>query len=346
MTTATASFRSWWSTHWFLPVLCGLLVGGTTVGLNLTADWHAPLTALVHPGVTTGAILFLMAWSLETGRLRDSLRAPGPVLVGTLINIGLLPLMAWPISALPWPDDFRLGLLITAAVPCTLATASVWTRKAGGNDAVSLLITLVTNIAGIVLTPLWLQLTVARGAQIAPWPIVQNLALAVLLPTLLGQLCRLPNRGREFAVRRAGLLSLAAQVLVLTMVATAAVRGGAALRNQTVWPHPLEGLGLMAVCAGLHVAAMLLAVIASRLLRFRREDGIALVFAGSQKTLPIALLLAADPHLIGTASYPFITFPMLVFHALQLLIDSAVAQRIALRSVSAAAAPASPRPGR
>ena len=35
----------------------------------------------------------------------------------------------------------QIGLMIAVSTPCTLAGASVWTRKAGGNDAVSLLTT-------------------------------------------------------------------------------------------------------------------------------------------------------------------------------------------------------------
>lgn len=328
-----SSFRprlaAWWSNHWFLPVLVALLGAGLSIGLVLEARWHRPLFGLVDPGVTTGLILFLMAWSLDTRRLRDSLRAPLPVMLGTTINIGLIPCLAWPVSLFPWPEDFRLGLLITAAVPCTLATASVWTRKAGGNDAVSLLVTLVTNLACVVVTPFWLSWTVSRDAALDPLPIVRNLSLAVLLPTLLGQLARRPAWGHRLALGYSRQISLAAQLLVLTMITAAAVRGGEALRAQSHWPTVLMGLCLALACAGLHVAGMLAASGAGTLLRLSRADRIAMLFAGSQKTLPVALLLAADPSLVGGGIYPFITFPMLTFHALQLVIDSAVVQRIA-----------------
>lgn len=329
MSNLRSSWTAWWSSHWFLPTLVGLLAAGLSIGLWLDAPWHRPVVSCVDPGITTGLILFLMAWSLDTHRLRDSLRAPLPVVLGAAVNIGLIPLLAWPVSALPWSEDFRLGLLITAAVPCTLATASVWTRKAGGNDAVSLLVTLVTNLAGVVLTPLWLRWTLARHADLDPVPIIRNLALAVLLPTILGQLARRPPWGHRLAVRCSRQISLGAQLLVLTMVTAAAIRGGEALRAQASWPSLPMGFWLAVACAGLHIAGMAGAAGAAHILRLSREDRIATLFAGSQKTLPVALLLAADPALIGSGAYPFITFPMLAFHALQLIIDSAVAERLA-----------------
>ncbi len=48
---------------------------------------------------------------------------------------------------------------------CTLATASVSTRQAKGNDAISLLITLATNLVSVFLTPLWLKWTISMEAD-------------------------------------------------------------------------------------------------------------------------------------------------------------------------------------
>ncbi len=71
-----------------------------------------------------------------------------------------------------------------------------------------------------------------------------------------------------------------------------------------------------------HLAAMLIAWHGSRLLGHAREDRIAITFAGSQKTLPIGLLVAN--HFGG-----FALFPMLMYHAGQLFIDTWIAERMA-----------------
>lgn len=321
----------WVVQSWFLLTLLIVLPGGMGYGLLAGADWRQAISGRIQPGVTTIAILFLMAFSLDSSRLRDAFRSPGPVVWGTIVNIGLLPLMAWPVVALFSLPDFALGLMITAVVPCTLATASVSTRQAKGNDAISLLITLVTNLLSVFLTPLWLKWTISMEADIDPWPVIGNLALTVLLPTILGQAARfVPVLGQVAKAYRFQ-VGILAQCLVLLIVFKAAIDAGGRLQEQDVWPAALEFAGLALACAGLHTAAMMVAEAGGRLSGNAREDRIATLFAGSQKTLPVGLLVAAMPAITHGRSLPFVTFPILIFHACQLLMDSAIADRLARR---------------
>lgn len=72
----------------------------------------------------------------------------------------------------------------------------------------------------------------------------------------------------------------------------------------------------------------------SRLLRFEVEDEIATVFCGSKKTLasgvPMARLLFGDHPGLG-----FIVLPIMVYHQLQLLVCSMLAERYARRAAPA-----------
>lgn len=323
------SLMRWLKQSWFLIALVVLLPGGMIWGWQTTDEWRRATVGQIHPAATTVCILFLMAFSLDTSRLRDSFRSPAPVVWGMIVNIGILPLMAWPLAQCFSLTDFSLGIMIAAAVPCTLATASVSTRQAGGNDAVSLLVTLLTNVVSVMLTPLWLKWSVAVEANIDPWPIIGNLSMTVLLPTVLGQVARAWPPLRRLAIARRVQISIAAQCLVLAIVSKAAVEAGGRLQSQATWPHPFDFTLLLAVCAGLHAVAMLIAEGGGRWLKLSREDRIATIFAGSQKTLPIGLLLAAMPAITGDLSLPFITFPILLFHAVQLMMDTAIADRIA-----------------
>lgn len=323
----------WLRQSWFLMALVILLPAGMCWGLAATEPMQKLTFGWVDPKYMTVIILFLMAFSLNSERLRDSFRSPGPVVWGTIVNIGILPLLAWPLAESFDRVDFALGLMIAAVVPCTLATASVSTRQAGGNDAVSLLVTLLTNLISVVLTPLWLKWTISIDADIDPWPVIANLALTVLLPTILGQFARLVPALGKVAHERRSVISIVAQCMVLLIVTKAAVGAGGALQSQTSWPPILEFAGLIVACAGLHAGAMLIAELGGRGLRLSRLDRIATVFAGSQKTLPIGLLLAAMPAITGGRDLPFVTFPILLFHALQLLMDTAVADRIARKEV-------------
>ncbi len=324
----------WLAKSWFLVALLVLLPGGMTWGWSTFESWRLATAGRVHPAIITVCILFLMSFSLDSGKLRESFRAPKPVIWGTLVNIVLLPLMAWPLARTHSLTDLSLGLMIAAAVPCTLATASVSTRQARGNDAVSLLITLLTNLVGVILTPLWLRWTMSSGgeldaAQIDTLPIIRNLALTVLLPTILGQLARFVPPLFRFAVTRKFGIGLVAQCLVLLIVTKTAVEAGGRLQAQAIWPTAIDFARLAIECAGLHALAMFIAHRGSRWLGLSREDAIATLFAGSQKTLPVGLLLAAMPAVTGDRSLPFITFPILLFHAAQLVMDTAIADRLA-----------------
>jgi len=313
---------------WFLVGLVLVLVGGGTTGWQLTSGGTAPTLNGIHPGRMTMVMLFLMSYNLDSQKLRQAFAMPRPVLWGSLLNLGLVPLLAWPLLSWIPSLDFRVGLMITAATPCTLATASVATRLAGGNDAISLLVTLLTNLLSIVLSPLWLKWTLAIDGDLDPGPIIANLAVNVLIPTVLGQAARIGAVPRRFADRYRAQISIVAQCLVLLVVLKAAVEAGGQLRLHTAWPSRLEVAGLAAACLGLHVAAIVLAEWGGRLMQIELAERIAVVFAGSQKTMPIALLLAALPAVTGDTPLPLVTIPIVIFHSIQLVLDTAIASRI------------------
>jgi len=75
--------------------------------------------------------------------------------------------------------------MIMASVPCTLASAVLWTRMASGNDAVALLITVLTTCLSCLVTPAWLGLTTGIGAAVSLHMMLGR-ALILLVPVGLG----------------------------------------------------------------------------------------------------------------------------------------------------------------
>jgi sodium/bile acid cotransporter 7 len=313
-----------WKQFWFLLALGGILSSGIAAGYFAPTAFVDTYLTVVRPNITTAVVLFLMAYSLDSSQLRESLRRPGAAVWGSVVNLGLLPLVAAVAARGLTPPDFSLGLIITSVAPCTLATASVFTRRAGGNDAISLLVTLLTNSACVVVTPLWLQALVSRTTELELSAIVRQLVLCVLLPTLLGQLALIPRASRAWARRVHRKMSLASQLIVLLIVSVAAMKGGWELRRQAAWP-PLSDFGSMAaMCLVVHVVGLAGGWYGGEWLRLSPEDRIATAIAGSQKTLPVGLLIATNPSVVS-AAVPFVTFPLLVFHAIQLVLDTALA---------------------
>jgi sodium/bile acid cotransporter 7 len=291
----------------------------------------------VPPRFVTAAVLFLMAFSLNSAKLRSSFRAPGPVALASLVNFGVIPLLAWGLTHIQQNVDFRYGLMIAACVPCTMAAASVWTRRAGGNDAVSLLVTVLTNGICFAVTPLLLNATTARGIELEFLQMFQRLVYAVLIPVVLGQLVRqIPAAGR-FAVKHKTPIGVVAQSCILAIVFTAACKAGVHLSGGDRAGERPDTVAVAVVwlsCIAVHLVAMLISYWGARAAGYSREDQIAVSFAGSQKTLPIGVYIATDPKMFGNPNLlgpgigiPFAVFPMLMYHASQLFIDTAIADR-------------------
>jgi sodium/bile acid cotransporter 7 len=282
----------------------------------------------VKPRWITACVLFLMTFTLDSRQFFKSLRKPGPVILAGLVNLGFLPLLGLALAPSQLIPDFQVGLMIAASVPCTLAAASVWTRKAGGNDAVSLLVTLTTNTLCVIVTPFWVSRIATHEISLDLLEMTLRLVVVVLIPTIAGQLLRLPRRNAEFATHRKVLIGVVAQGLILVLVLTASMKAGLQLSSGSAEIGTAALLWVWACCLGLHLAGMMTGWWSGKLLGMELVDRKAIIFAASQKTLPIGVLLATDPAMFGAAGVPFAIFPMLMYHSTQLIVDTLVAQKL------------------
>jgi solute carrier family 10 (sodium/bile acid cotransporter), member 7 len=321
--------------RWFLLSLLTLITSGLVIGSQSSPDSVESFKSLIPTRPLTAFVLLLMAFSLNSQQLKASFKAPAPVVWACLVNFGLLPILGIFLMRFQMTPDFRIGLMIAATTPCTLAAASVWTRKAGGNDAVSLLTTLVTNTACFALTPFWLNLGTSQSVSLDAGDLAQRLVLVVLIPTLLGQALRLPKKVADFATRNKTPIGVVAQSCILMLVFLSAVGGGVQLQKANIGTQLTAVLLVWACCVAMHVVALIVAWFGGGVFGFDRRDRIAASFAGSQKTLPIGVYLATDPAVFGGPSVvdglpvPFAVFPMLMFHASQLFIGTIVADKFA-----------------
>ncbi len=310
---------------WFLIGLVVAISGGITYGLQFP-NGIDDITEFFRPRWMTGFVLFLMSVTLDSRQLHASFRAPAPVILAVALNYIVIPAAAWALMPLQMSPDFRYGLMIAGSVPCTMAAASVWTRKANGNDAVSLLVTMATNGMCFAVTPLWINLAIPDGAaHLDAWEMVGRLVETVLIPCAVGQLLRRFAVVADYATRTKVVLSGIAQSLVLVLVLFAALKCGQNL-TQTQTRMSLTAVALVwGCCVAIHTTVLFLGRSLAMLLRFSDADGKAVAISGSQKTLPIGVYIATDPTMFG--AFPFAVFPMLMYHASQLFVDTAVADR-------------------
>lgn len=305
--------------HWFLICLAGVLAAGFSGPHAL----EPAVSRLPRDAIVAG-VLFLMALPLDAGAMWQTMRRPGGVLVATAINFGLLPLFAWGVSLL-LSGDLASGLLIAASVPSTMASASVWTRRAGGNDAISLMVTMITSLACFFVTPLWLQATTGADVRKAGelTHMIYELGVLAVLPILVAQASRAYAPLAKWATRKKIALSIASQVGILLMLLCGAVSAGNKLAQggeETL--GPASWAAMLASVIAVHATMLAVGYAAGIGLRLGRADAIAIGFSGSQKTLMIGL------HLAQTYFGGLAMLPMVAYHVCQLLIDAMVAERL------------------
>jgi sodium/bile acid cotransporter 7 len=245
---------------------------------------------------------------------------PGDVILAVVTFTMALPL-GWLASRM-LPAELAVGVILAATVPCTLASAAVWTRRAGGNDAVAFLVTMITNLACFLVIPAWLLLLVGIRADVDFREIVLGLMLLVVLPILTAQVLRQWPLIGSWATRHKELLSGLAQLGVLLMVFVGAVNCGerlAAVDSSSIASSGNIAMMIVAVTM-VHVILLVMGFSLSRMFRIARADAIGVAFSGSQKTLMVGAYLAM-------AVGPLAILPMVAYHAAQLVIDTLIADR-------------------
>lgn len=316
--------------HWFLVGLLTVIPAAIVIAQAGPATGVVSIVDAVPTPVCTAIILFLMSVTLNTGRLMDSVRRPGPCLTACGVNQIVIPLLSLPLVALQKSPDMRVGLLIAACVPCTMAAASVWTRRANGNDAVSLLVTLITNGLCFIVAPAWMTIgsrwfgTSDTSSELDFGSLMLKMTLAALVPALVGQLLRCSSAIAGFVDRNKPWFSNLAQAIILGLVFISSFRGGLRFQEDGMAGdlRHTEFAVVWICCIGLHLSGMLIAWGLSGLLKFETADRRACAIAGSQKTLPIGILISQATGL------PFSLLPMLMYHASQLFIDTWIADRM------------------
>lgn len=313
--------------HWFLLLLLMVLAVGMGSGPLLAG----PLARFPR-GMLVAVVMFVTALPMSLTQLSGGARSTLSVAVALVLSMGVAPPLAWVVAKL-LPAALGVGLVVAACVPCTLASAAVWTRRGEGNDAIALLVTMVTNLACFAVLPAWLAVLVGARVELDPLDLSLRLLLLVVLPVLGAQLLRLAAPVRVAATCYKPALSIVAQLGVLAMVGFGAVHAGEMLSQldssafgAAVW------VWLLATVVLLHLALFALGWFGSAAAGAGYADRLAVAIAGSQKTLMIGLDVA-----LGFGGLAIL--PMVAYHVAQLVIDTLLVDRLRGRWAASAREP-------
>jgi len=301
-----------------------MLLGAVVLGSLLPASgWLAAGLGWV----TTAAITLL--FFLHGARLpRESIvaglthwRLHLGIFSCTFVFFPIVGLLARPLLAPLLSDALYVGFLFLCMLPATVQSSIALTSMARGNVPAALCSASGSTLLGVVLTPFLVNwLVVPTGGADASLEAVGRIMLQLMLPFVVGHLLRnqlgamIKRRTLVLAVDRGSIL-----LIVYTAFSAAALAG---LWRQVSGMHLLL---LLALSAALLAVAMGFIFLLARALNFSLEDRIAMTFCGSQKSLASGVPIAQI--LFPAAAVGIMVLPLMLFHQLQLVVCSMMAQR-------------------
>jgi sodium/bile acid cotransporter 7 len=223
-------------------------------------------------------------------------------------------------------DSLWTGVLYLCVLPSTVQSSIAFTSIAKGNVPAAICAATASNLLGIVLTPVLVSAVLGLHGESSPWGQIQSIVMQLLVPFTVGQL--VSPWLRPWAVRHAALLSFTDRGSIILVVYSSF--------SAAVLAHIWAGLewsqiGALAVVSGVLLTAVLsFTRYSSRVLGFSREDEAAAVFCGSKKSLVTGVPMANI--LFPASMVGLVILPVMLFHQLQLIVCSVLAQRYAVRS--------------
>jgi solute carrier family 10 (sodium/bile acid cotransporter), member 7 len=246
------------------------------------------------------------------------------VLATTFVVFPLLGLAARVLVPSVLTVDLYNGLLFLCLVPSTVQSSIAFTAIARGHVSAAIVSASLSNILGVVLTPLLVMLLMnTSGTPRVDATAVRDIMLQLLLPFGAGQLMRPWIAG--ILARYAVPLKVVDRGSILLVVYTAFSMGVV----KGIWLS-VDVWRLVWVTV---VTAVLLAVVLAsttvigRLARLDRGDAIVLLFCGSKKSLASGLPMALV--LFPAATVGLTMLPLMIFHQIQLVVCAVIASRLA-----------------
>lgn len=188
------------------------------LGAALLALWQPALfTWFSGPWIVGGLALVMlgMGLTLSTGDFAAVLRLPGAVALGFAAQYTIMPVLGWGVAQmLALPGPFAVGLILVACCPGGTASNLV-AYLARANVALSVLLTMCSTLAAVVMTPLLTGWLAGAYVPVDAWGIFLTTAQVVLAPVLLGLLLHhQAPRVTEFLLPAGPILS----VLVISLI--------------------------------------------------------------------------------------------------------------------------------
>lgn len=266
------------------------LISGFICGITLEDGVVMQLKSMILP--LTFLMVYPMMVTLNIQHLKKGLDLK---LQGTTqcINFCLIPFAAFFLGKLFFTDQpyMALGLLLASLLPTSGMTIS-WTGFARGNMGAAINMTVVGLTLGSLLTPFYINGLLGAAVEVELNKVVQQIAIIVFLPMLMGQITRIVLLKRysaaEFKKTVAPKFPPVSTIGVLGIVFVAM-----ALKARGIMAEPGILITIFIPLLILYALNFTISTLIGKLF-FNRGDAIALVYGTVMRNLSIALAVAIN----------------------------------------------------
>lgn len=178
-------------------------------------EWLIPLNQGSVVILILAFIMLCMGLTLTFDDFRRIGRMPKDVAIGFAAQYSIMPLLAWGIAYMfNLPVHFAVGLILVGCCPGGTASNLV-SYIAKADVALSVVMTVCSTLAAVILTPLLTQLFAGTLVPVDTWMLFKQTLQVVILPIVLGILL---NRWLPRFVQRVMLVAPLLSVLGVCVI--------------------------------------------------------------------------------------------------------------------------------
>lgn len=249
----------------------------------------------------------------------------------TFLIFPLLVLVFRPFILNEEQEIIWLAFFFLAALSSTVSSSVVTVSIAKGNIPAAIFNASISGIIGVVLTPLWMGLFVHNSQTDFNFTdIYVKLVVQIILPVVIGLLLQRFFGG--FAQKHTKQLTLFDKSVILLIIykSFASSFDGNIFSSVSIFDLLILFISVLALFGILFFLTGFLA----KKMKFNSEDQITAQFCGTKKSLVHGTVFSKI--IFGNiATIGIILLPLMLFHAVQLLIISIVASKMSIKNQTA-----------
>ena len=311
-----------------LAIICTIIIAYFLPQFGLEGS-IIPIDVISTVGISF--IFFFYGLKLNGEKIKEGLKnwkLHVLIQLSTFLIFPLIVLVFYPFVKSEEAHLLWLAIFFMAALPSTVSSSVVMVSMAKGNIPSAIFNASISGIIGIAITPLLVGFfTTNASANFDYSSVYLNLIVQIILPVVLGVL--LQRYFGKYAQKYSAQLSLFDKSVILLIIYKSFAKSFHQKIFSTV--SVFDFILLFTVVITLFFVVYYFIGSIAKKLNFSLEDKITAQFCGTKKSLIHGTVFSKV--LFGTSPVTgFILLPIMLFHAIQILIISIIARKLGARN--------------